>query len=123
MQGVMFYYELATPEIYEIDDFQLPQSILVDSDGTEEVINAQGKENNSVAPYIDMIYSINAVGALNNLPQGYISEKSMDNFLARLSSAMGGTWTKSWNSTTKEWEFSYSPSANTNSLTPNNEEA
>ena len=38
MSGVMLYYELATPLIYELDDFTLPQEYIVNGLGTEEIL-------------------------------------------------------------------------------------
>lgn len=39
MQGIMLYYELATPLVYELDDFTLPQRFKVNDYGMEEQIS------------------------------------------------------------------------------------
>ena len=65
MQGVMLYYELATPLVYELDNFQLPLPYRVDDYGTEEVLGAE----NSVAPTLDIRYGINIIDTIRNLPK------------------------------------------------------
>jgi hypothetical protein len=37
----------------------------------------------------------------------------MDNFLAQLNTVTGGVWTKTWNDNTGEWDFSFTPNAQT----------
>jgi hypothetical protein len=112
IQGVPLYYELATPEVYELDTFDLPKPYQVDGNGTEEQIQKSGVQG--LAAILTVLYGVDAVGILNKLPQNYISEKSMDNFLAQLNTVTGGTWTKTWNDNTGEWDFSFTPNAQTN---------
>ena len=107
MNGVILYYELATPKEYILDDFQLPISIQADALGTEEQTIPSGVA--SAPATIGIKYAIDAVGFILNAPKNYISEQSMDNFLSQLGTAMNGTWTKTWNSTTNEWDFSFTP--------------
>jgi hypothetical protein len=107
MSGVYIIFELATPVVYELDDFTLPEQFMVDALGTEEIIPVTGEL--AVAPILALRYGVNAVGTIQNLPKGYISDGSMDNFLSPLSSAMEGTWTKTWNDTTNKYEFSFTP--------------
>lgn len=45
-----------------------------------------------------------------NAPKSYISEASMDNFLSRLGSVMGGTWSKTWNAESEQYDFSFTQS-------------
>lgn len=108
MNGVMLYYELATPQVYELDTFDLPKPYQVDNSGTEEQIQKSGVQG--LAAILTCIYGVDAVGILNKLPQNYISEASMDNFLAQLNTVTGGTWTKTWNENTGEWDFSFQSS-------------
>jgi hypothetical protein len=108
----MLYYELATSEVYELDSFDLPKRYQVDSNGTEEQIQKSGVQG--LAAILTVLYGVDAVGILNKLPQNYISEKSMDNFLAQLNTVTGGTWTKTWNENTGEWDFSFTANAQTN---------
>lgn len=103
------YVALATPLVYEVDDFALPKRYLVDSGGTEEQVqkaNIQG-----LAAILTVLYGVDAVKILDKLPQNYISEKSMDNFLAQLNTVTGGVWNKTWNENTREWDFSFTPNA------------
>lgn len=119
MSGVKLYYELATPLVYELEDFTLPARYQVNADGTEEQIQVSGA--NGIAAILTCIYGVDAVGILNDLPQNYIGEKSMDNLLSQLGAVTGGTWTKTWNENTEEWDFTFTPNAQTNSLTDNQE--
>jgi hypothetical protein len=105
MQGVLLYFELATPQEYELDDFQLPISIQADAFGTEEQTIPNG--TSSAPATIGIKYAIDAVGFILNAPKNYISAESMDNFLSQLGAAMGGTWTKTWNESSGKWDFSF----------------
>lgn len=40
MQGVILYYELETPLVYELDDFELPKNYIANGLGTEELLPA-----------------------------------------------------------------------------------
>lgn len=113
------YVALATPLVYEVEGFTLPKTYLVDGGGTEEQVqkaNVQG-----LAAILTCIYGVDAVGFINKAPQRFIGEDSMDNFLAKLNIATGGTWSKTFNENTGEWDFNYTPAANTNANT--NEES
>jgi len=110
MQGVPLYYELATPIVYELDNFQLPLPYRVDDYGTEEVTGAE----NSVAPTLNIRYGINAGDTITNLPKNYISAESIDQLLATMSSAMGGTWTKTWDAANGRYTFSFTPAVTLN---------
>lgn len=103
------HVKLATPLVYEVDDFTLPIRYQVNDWGTEEQVQVEGVQG--VAAILTCLYGVNAVDILKNLPKNYISEQSMDNLLAQLNVATNGTWTKTWNDTTKEWDFSYTPNA------------
>lgn len=117
MSGVMLYYELATPLVYELDTFDLPKPYQVDGNGTEEQIQKSGVQG--LAAILTILYGVDAVKVLDKLPQNCISEKSMDNFLAQLNTVTGGTWTKTWNNNTGEWDFSFTPNAQTNDTNTN----
>lgn len=110
MQGVMLNYELATPLVYELDNFQLPLPYRVDDYGTEEVLGAE----KSVAPTLDIRYGINAGDTITNLPKNYISAESIDQLLATMSSVMGGTWTKTWDAANGRYTFSFTQAATLN---------
>lgn len=70
--GVTLYYELATPEVYEIDNFELPAIYKVDDFGTEEIIGG------SVAPTLVTRYGINAVDTIRRLPDTYVTKTEAD---------------------------------------------
>ena len=75
MSGVIAYYELAEPEEYILDDFELPQEYDVDDYGTEEILLGNG-----VAPTLDIKYGINAADTIKNLPHNYVSAVGEQNF-------------------------------------------
>ena len=96
MNGVMLYYELETPLIYELEDVELPARFKVNDWGTEEQLHADGV--NSAPAILSVLYGVNAVDVLRRLPQSYVTisangtEDTMHKFLAALGTAMGGTW-------------------------------
>lgn len=99
------YYPIE-PQEYIIDDFELPLIYRIDDFGTEQILQPE----NSIAPTITTKYGINAVDAIRRMPKNYISSISMDNFLAKLSEVMGGTWSKSWNESRGGYDFAFAPS-------------
>jgi len=105
LQGVILYYELATPEEYILDNFELPIRFKVDDFGEEEQIGE------GVASILTLKYGVNAVDVLRRLPQNYISVESMDKFLAQLGVAMNGTWSRTWNESNQEYDFTFVPNS------------
>ena len=59
MQGVMADYELATPLVYEVDDFTLPARYKCNTSGTEELLFSNDSEQISIIPSIDITYKLN----------------------------------------------------------------
>lgn len=108
MDGVMLYYELATPIEYEIDNFEMPLAYKVDDFGTEET----KKDTFSLSPTFTITYGVNAVDTLRRLPTNYISKESMQNFLNVLGTQMNGTWTMTLDN--NEYKFSFVANSNTN---------
>lgn len=108
MNGVMLYYELATPIEYEIDNFEMPLAYKVDDFGTEET----KKDTFSLSPTFAITYGVNAVDTLRRLPTNYISKESMQNFLSALGVQMGGTWTMTLDN--NEYKFSFVANSNEN---------
>lgn len=104
MQGVMLSYELAEPEVYVLDDFNLPKLYPVANGGTEEQLS---NSPNSLPATLSIRYGLNAAAFIQNAPKNYISKESMSNFLSNLGSAMGGTWSMVWNSSTNKYDFSF----------------
>jgi hypothetical protein len=116
MSGVMLYFELKTPLVYELDNFELPIRFKVDDFGTEEQIGG------GVASIITIKYGVNAVDVLRRLPQNYISVESMDKFLTQLGVVMNGTWSRTWNEANQEYDFTFVPNSEPENST-NQEEA
>lgn len=110
MNGVMLYYELATPIEYEIDNFEMPLAYKVDDFGTEET----KKDTFSLSPTFAITYGVNAVDTLRRLPTNYISKESMQNFLSALGVQMGGTWTMTLDNNEYKFSFVANPEATTN---------
>lgn len=110
MDGVMLYYELATPIEYEIDNFEMPLAYKVDDFGTEET----KKDTFSLSPTFAITYGVNAVDTLRRLPTNYISKESMQNFLSALGVQMGGTWTMTLDNNEYKFSFVANPEATIN---------
>ena len=110
MNGVMLYYELATPIEYEIDNFEMPLAYRVDDFGTEET----KKDTFALSPTFAITYGVNAVDTLRRLPTNYISKESMQNFLSALGVQMNGTWTMTLDNNEYKFSFVANPEATTN---------
>ena len=123
MNGVLLYYELATPETYtdlvymgseyfaDGTPVTLPVNYKVDNWGIETILPKNTSTILTAKPTIKVRYAIDAVDTLNNLPKNYISADSMDAFLAQLGTAMNGTWTKSWDAANNRYGFTFTPNA------------
>jgi len=113
LSGVYAFFELATPLtytdcVYRDNGVDIPLQLLnyqVDDFGTEEQTVGEG----GLPAVLNILYGVNAVDALRRMPQNYISAASMDKFLAQLGVAMNGTWTKTWDATNGEYDFSFTP--------------
>lgn len=109
LQGQILYYELAEPETYILDE-AIPMNYVVDDWGTEQRLVAD--ENEVLAPLCyDVTYAINAVDTIRNMPKNYISEETMQAFLSAVGSAMGGTWSMTWNEDMQKYVFTFAPNA------------
>lgn len=109
LQGQILYYELAEPETYILDE-AVPMNYVVDDWGTEQRLVAD--ENEVLAPLCyDVTYAINAVDTIRNMPKNYISEETMQAFLSAVGSAMGGTWSMTWNEEMQKYVFTFAPNA------------
>jgi prefoldin subunit 5 len=68
--------------------------------------------DNTIQTYTGKVEELNAkVDTLRNMPTNYISKESLDAFLSTLGSAMGGTWTATYNETNGRYDFSFSANA------------
>lgn len=95
--GESTIYALATPQIYVLDT-PLLLSLRTYKGGV--IIQ------NPATPFDTAPMSMEVALPLD-MPESYIGEDSMDDFLAALGTAMGGTWTKTYNATTGKWEFNF----------------
>ena len=98
-------YALATPIEYTLDT-PIQMTFQAYNGGT---IVQDPQAPDSAPMRMNITFALDAVGTLNNLPNNYISAASIDAFLAQLGTAMGGTWTRTYNSETGKHEFSYTP--------------
>ena len=95
--GESTIYALATPQIYVLDT-----PLLL----TLRTYKGGALIQNPDTPY-DTAPMAMEVALPLDMPESYIGEDSMDDFLAALGTAMGGTWSKTYNATTGKWEFSF----------------
>ncbi len=54
MSGVMLYYELAEPQEYILDNFELPIQMKVEEGGTRTMYPTNGEQPTSLSPYMDI---------------------------------------------------------------------
>ena len=131
MAGVPLIYELATPLIYTDLVYQgsdhfgdgTPVQLPVDYDVDNYGMEVQMLGSDSVPAELSVRYQMDAAEAIDTLqtemaevqetiaPDNIITAASMDNFLSSLGTAMEGTWTKTWNSTTNKYEFTFTPNS------------
>lgn len=108
MSGVMLYYELATPIEVDFDE-QLNLSYNVNDWGTEQLLPENGTTPTTSPAKFDIVYNVNAVDTLKNLSRNYLAQGDLDTLLTALGTALGFTYTKTWNQETKEWAFTVTP--------------
>lgn len=76
MNGVLLYYELATPEEYILDN--PPQyNYRVDDFSTEETVPSYDPANVIAPLAYDVQYAMNAVDAIRRLPDNYVERKDV----------------------------------------------
>ncbi len=111
LQGQILYYELAEPIEVVLDDFT--SNYQVSDWGTEEIL----MNTTPIVPVIyDVEYALNAVDTLRNMPTNYISKESLNAFLSVLGTAMGGTWTATYNESNNRYDFTFNANTNTTEL-------
>lgn len=110
MSGVKITYQLATPELYVLDT-PIYVGYQVDEDGTERRLPEDTASAVS-APFVaEIVYPINAVKQLNEMPKDYANVATLDALLSTLGTALNGTLTKSWNAETQKYTFTFTPNA------------
>ena len=110
MANVPMYYELATPITYTLDT-PISTNYYVNTFGTEQRLPEDTASAVAAPIVLTTRYSMDAVGTLNGLPTGYISEASMDSFLSEFATQIGAaigktiTATKTFDATTNKYNF------------------
>lgn len=74
----------------DVTEFETPLNLgyYVNDFGTEMILPENGIAPFTAPAVFDILYAMNAVDTLRNLPTNYISKESFDNFTAALSSAL-----------------------------------
>lgn len=104
LNGVYMCYELATPIETPINP-PLELSYRVDDFGTEMLL-PQNDDEPVTSPIIcDVKYAMNAVDTLRNLDKNYQNQDSMGALLSALGTALGFTYTKTWDATNKKYNY------------------
>ena len=110
MSGVMLYYELATPTEFDIPD-TVSNIYYADDWGTEEWMQDASATIPVPVP-ATLFYMRNLVDEIRNVRKNCLeTADSLDNLLAALGTACGGTFTKTWSDTDQEWKFTFTASA------------
>lgn len=110
MSGVMLYYELATPTEVDIPD-TVSNIYYADDWGTEEWMQDASATIPVPVP-ATLFYMRNLVDEIRNVRKNCLeTADSLDNLLAALGTACGGTFTKTWSDTDQEWKFTFTASA------------
>ena len=71
MSGVLLYFELATPQVYVLDE-PIAMNYRVDDFGTEETIPAYDPQRLIAPLAYDVQYAMNAVDVIRRLPDNYV---------------------------------------------------
>ena len=110
MSGVMLYYELETPTEVDIPD-TVSNIYYADDWGTEEWMQDASATIPVPVP-ATLFYMRNLVDEIRNVRKNCLeTSDSLDNLLAALGTACGGTFTKTWSDTDQEWKFTFTASA------------
>ena len=88
MSGVMLYYELATPETYILDQ-TVTGGYQVNANGTERRLPEDAASSVNAPVNYSVVYPINAVKTIIDLPYNYISVESMNDFTTELATKLG----------------------------------
>ena len=108
--NIVFNLELATPVEYDLVN-PIGQNILVNALGTLRRL-PEDTASAVLAPIsFDAKYAMDAVKILNSLPTDYTSIPSLDALLTTLGTALGGTFTRTWDSSNNKYTFTFTPSA------------
>lgn len=104
MDGVKLNYELATPEVYVLDE-PINMNYSEDDFGTEERLPADTADNVSAPIFFDVQYPMNAVDMLRRLGINYIKKESTDHILqAFVNAGIIGSYTLTYNATNDDYD-------------------
>lgn len=107
MDGVLLYYELATPEEY-ILDAPLPDTFQAYKGGTIKQLPENTSEPATAPMVMVVTYSLDAVGILTGLPKNYISLESLQAMLNAMQSAgLFTSYTITWNESQGKYNFTF----------------
>ena len=73
--------------------------------GTEQLLPENTSIPTTTPAMLDVTYGINAVDTIKNLPRNYLAQDDLDRLLSAMGTALGFTYTKTWNETDKQWSF------------------
>lgn len=104
-------FELATP--IEVEYAEQNMAYQVNDYGTEQLLPENTSTPNTTPVMLDVTYGINAVDTIKNLPRNYLAQDDLDRLLSAMGSALGFTYTKTWNKTDKQWAFTVTKTATT----------
>lgn len=102
MNGVMLYYELAEPIEVDIEEQNLAYQ--VDGGGTEQLLSENTSTPTTTPARFDVNYGLDAMATLKNLQKNYLAQTDLD----RMLTAEGYTYTKTWDATNNQWNFTIS---------------
>lgn len=112
LSGVLLYYPLKEP--IEVDFEEQNMVYQVNDYGTEQLLPENTSVPTTTPIMLDVTYGINAVDTIKNLPRNYLAQDDLDRLLSTMGSALGFTYTKTWNETDKQWSFTVTKTATTN---------
>lgn len=109
-RGNTVYYELAEPVetaitvplnlTYQVDDF-----------GTEQLL-PENDDEPATSPFSGVIaYSTDFTRQVANMPKNYTSQSTLDELLEAIGTAVGGTFTKTWDAANGKWTFTFEEDA------------
>ena len=108
MSGVELVYELATPLEYVLDT-PIPLTYMVDDFGTEAKLPVDTAELPTGPLRFAVTYPFNAVDKLRRQRKEMVPADNFDQFLVLLGQAYGGTWNRTYDATTDDQKFTYTP--------------
>ena len=111
MQGVLLYYELATPLEYVLDT-PIQMTFQAKHGGVIRQLPENGSEPTTAPMRMSVTYALDAVSILTDLPENYISKESLQAMLSAMQSAgLFSAYTMTFNESTGKYEFTFTANA------------